>query len=263
MNMNTDNYRYLEIGGLINQYMCFVFCFFIFKAEPRVSLFSIFMLSLPSLSSGFSFVFSMQTWERYQSQDSGKNANNCVSQSVELWLQRKVAQQRQRCSGRQLNRLEKRRLRESQNMGEGGKKTMEVEMKKGYRGRTGAWEVSEMMKDSQKKCDRVMETKIGKQWIRQIKNGVAECVIVVARKSLTSAWWPQSSSALHLLLVFIWFFLYCCHFPHSLFATQTPCRFCFSIAAIKWPSSRLLPWLVAPVNAFFRGLAELYFLVIL
>lgn len=45
---------------------------------------------------------------------------------------------RDRCSGRQLNRLEKRRLRESQNMGEGGKKTMEVEMKKGYRGRTGA-----------------------------------------------------------------------------------------------------------------------------
>lgn len=83
-NMNTAKYRCLEVGGLINQNMCFVFCFFTFKAEPSVSLFSIFMLSLPSLSSGFSFVFSMQTRERYQSQDSGKNANNCVSQSVEL-----------------------------------------------------------------------------------------------------------------------------------------------------------------------------------
>lgn len=51
----------------------------------------------------------------------------------------------------------------------------------------GAREVSEMMKESQKKGGSMMQTRIGKRQILQIKTTEAECVIVVVSHCVTYA----------------------------------------------------------------------------
>lgn len=53
--------------------------------------------------------------------------------------------------------------------------------------RMGAQEVSKMMKESEKKGESVMQTRIGKRQILQIKKTEAECVIVVVSCCVTYA----------------------------------------------------------------------------
>lgn len=141
------------------------------------------------------------------------------------------------CQGaKQTGKGEKRRQAESQNPAEEKDNVGWNEAKSGgktYRERVGASEVSEMMKDSQKKCDRVRQTKIGKWQMLQIKknkkNAQAMCVIAVARSSLTCARWPQASSALHLLSVFIWFLCTAVIFLHSRLPPRHPAAFVFPL----------------------------------
>lgn len=95
--------------------------------------------------------------------------------------------------------------------------------------RIGAREVSEMMKESQKKGDSVMQTRIGKQQILQMKKTEDECVIVVVSRCVTYAQWPQASSALHLLSVFIWFLCTAVIFPPPCLPPRHPAAFVFPL----------------------------------
>lgn len=93
----------------------------------------------------------------------------------------------------------------------------------------GAWKVSEMMKESQKKGGSMMQTRIGKRQILQIKTTEAECVIVVVSHCVTYAQWPQASSALHLLSVFIWFLCTAVIFPPPCLPPRHPAAFVFPL----------------------------------
>lgn len=81
-----------------------------------------------------------------------------------------------------------------------------------------------MMKRSEKISDEDQNRKAGEKKLKQI----LQQLLLSLEAFWLHTWWPQASSALHLLSGFIWFLHSAViSLPQSISANQTPNHFCF------------------------------------